>query len=47
MRGTYPKKLEHKMLIPQKDPACSLPACAKFWLENFLFLTSTAAAAEG
>jgi uncharacterized membrane protein len=22
---------------------CSLPASARFWLENFLFLTSTAA----
>jgi hypothetical protein len=34
-------------VILQKDPACSLPASARFWLENFLFLTSTAAAAEG
>jgi hypothetical protein len=49
MRTTYPKTLEHKLHIPQKGPACSLPACARFWLENFLFLASTAAAtaAEG
>jgi hypothetical protein len=36
-------------VIPQKGLACFLPASARFWLENFLFLTSTtaAAAAEG
>jgi hypothetical protein len=36
-------------VILQKGPACSLPASAMFWLENFLFLASTiaAAAAEG
>jgi hypothetical protein len=36
-------------VIPQKSPACSLPATARFWLENFMFLASTiaAAAAEG
>jgi hypothetical protein len=45
MQGTYPKTLEHKLHIPQKGPACSLPASARFWLENFLFLASTAAAA--
>jgi hypothetical protein len=45
MRGTYSKTLEHKLYISQKGSACSLPACARFWLENFLFLASTAAAA--
>jgi hypothetical protein len=50
MRGTYPKTLEQKLHIPQKGPACSLPACDRFWLENFLFFafsTAAAAAAEG
>jgi hypothetical protein len=31
-------------VIPQKVPACSLPASARLWLENFLFLTSTTTA---
>jgi hypothetical protein len=44
MRGTYPKTLEQKLHVPQKGPACSLPACARFRLENFLFLASTTAA---
>jgi hypothetical protein len=51
MRGTYPKTLEQKLHIPQKGPACSLPACDRFWLENFLFFAfstaAAAAAAEG
>jgi hypothetical protein len=37
-------------VILQKGPVCSLPASARFWLENFMFLTFTtaaAAAAEG
>jgi hypothetical protein len=34
-------------VIPQEDPVCSLPASARFWLKNFLFLAfATAAAAE-
>jgi hypothetical protein len=45
MRGTYPKTLERKLHILQKGPACSLPACARFLLENFMFLASSAAAA--
>jgi hypothetical protein len=32
-------------VIPQKGRACSLPASARFLLENFLFLASAIAAA--
>jgi hypothetical protein len=32
-------------VIPQKGPACSLPASTRFWLENFLFIASTTIAA--
>jgi hypothetical protein len=32
-------------VIPQKGPACSLPALARFWLKNFLFLVSIIAVA--
>jgi hypothetical protein len=56
MQGTYPETFEQKLhmgmnnqtqtpAIPQKGPACSLPASARFWLENFLFLASPTAAA--
>jgi hypothetical protein len=45
IRETYPKTLQQKLRIPQKGPECSVPPCAWFWLENFLFLASTTAAA--
>jgi hypothetical protein len=45
MRGTSPKTLEQKLHVPHKGHACSLLACARFWLENFLVLASNTAAA--
>jgi hypothetical protein len=40
----HPSQLKICIFAFRKDPACSLPASARFWLDNFLFLTATATA---
>ena len=40
-----PSQLKICIFAFRKDPACSLPTSARFWRDNFLFLTATSNAA--